>query len=44
LTTSSSRIAWVLRESDGILHIVHEHTSAPIGFADAKAILQREQV
>lgn len=22
---------------------VHEHTSAPIGFADAKAVLQREQ-
>ena len=34
----------VIRELDGVLQIVHEHTSAPIGFEDAKAILQREQM
>jgi ketosteroid isomerase-like protein len=42
LRSMQNRITWVLRENDGVLHIVHEHTSAPIGFEDAKAILQRE--
>ena len=36
-----NRITWVLRESGHVFRIVHEHTSAPIGFEDAKAILTR---
>ena len=42
LRTMQSRITWVLRTSGHALRIVHEHTSAPIGFNDSKAILQRE--
>ena len=30
------------KTSGHVLRIVHEHTSAPIGFEDAKAILKRE--
>lgn len=37
-----NRISWVLKIKGHVLRIVHEHTSAPIGFEDAKAILQRE--
>ena len=37
-----NRISWVLRSSGHVMRIVHEHTSAPIGFEDAKAILTRE--
>lgn len=36
-----NRISWVLRTSGHVLRIVHEHTSAPVGFEDAKAILKR---
>jgi ketosteroid isomerase-like protein len=36
-----NRLSWVLRTSGHVLRIVHEHTSAPIGFEDMKAILQR---
>lgn len=36
-----NRLTWVLKASGGILKIVHEHTSAPVGFEDQKAILQR---
>lgn len=36
-----NRISWVLKTSGHVLRIVHEHTSAPIGFDDAKAILTR---
>lgn len=36
-----NRISWVLRTSKHVLRIAHEHTSAPIGFSDSKAILQR---
>jgi ketosteroid isomerase-like protein len=36
-----NRISWVLRLSGHVLRIVHEHTSAPIGFDDNKAILNR---
>jgi ketosteroid isomerase-like protein len=41
LRTMTNRITWVLRTTGHVLRIVHEHTSAPIGFADSKAILQR---
>ena len=36
-----NRLSWVLKTSGHMLRIVHEHTSAPIGFEDHKAILQR---
>jgi ketosteroid isomerase-like protein len=36
-----NRISWVLKTSGHVLRVVHEHTSAPIGFEDAKAILSR---
>ena len=37
-----NRMSWVLKTSGHVLRIVHEHTSAPIGFEDAKAILERK--
>jgi len=39
LRTMQNRITWVLRETGHVFRIVHEHTSAPIGFEDLKAIL-----
>ena len=42
LRTMQNRISWVLRTSGHVLRIVHEHTSAPIGFTDMKAMLQRD--
>lgn len=41
LRAMQNRISWVLRASGHVLRIVHEHTSAPIGFEDTKAILKR---
>ncbi len=37
-----NRLTWALRTTGHVLRIVHEHTSAPIGFEDQKAILQRQ--
>jgi ketosteroid isomerase-like protein len=37
-----NRITWILRTSGHVLRIAHEHTSAPIGFTDLKAILERK--
>lgn len=42
IRTLQNRISWVLKMTGHVLRIVHEHTSAPIGFEDAKAILKRE--
>lgn len=42
LRSMQSRITWALRTSGHVLRIVHEHTSAPVGFEDMKAILHRE--
>jgi ketosteroid isomerase-like protein len=42
LRAMQNRLTWVLRTSRHVLRIVHEHTSAPLGLADSKAILQRE--
>jgi ketosteroid isomerase-like protein len=42
LRAMQNRITWVLRTTGHVLRIVHEHTSAPIGFNDSKAILRRE--
>lgn len=36
-----NRITWIVRTTGHNLRIVHEHTSAPIGFEDMKAILKR---
>lgn len=44
LRAMQNRITWVLRTTGHVMRIVHEHTSAPIGFNDSKAILQREGV
>ncbi len=41
LRSMHNRMTWGLRTSGHVLRIVHEHTSAPIGFDDQKAILQR---
>ncbi len=41
LRAMQNRITWALRRTGHVLRIVHEHTSAPIGFDDSKAILQR---
>lgn len=42
LRSMQNRISWGLKRSGHVLRIVHEHTSAPIGFEDSKAILRRE--
>jgi ketosteroid isomerase-like protein len=42
LRSMHSRISWVLKSRGHVLRVVHEHTSAPIGFEEAKAMLQRE--
>jgi ketosteroid isomerase-like protein len=41
LRAMQNRLTWALKTSGHVLRIVHEHTSAPVGFDDAKAILQR---
>ncbi len=42
LRTMQNRLSWALKTSGHVLRIIHEHTSAPVGFDDAKAILQRK--
>ena len=42
LRAMQNRISWALQTSGHVLRVVHEHTSAPIGFEDGKAILQRD--
>ena len=37
-----NRITWIVKTAGHQLRIVHEHTSAPIGFEDMKAILKRQ--
>jgi len=42
LRAMDNRLTWALRRTDGPgWRIVHEHTSAPIGFEDSKPILRR---
>ncbi len=41
LRSMQNRLSWVLRTVGHVPRIVHEHTSAPMGFEDQKAILQR---
>ena len=41
LRAMQNRLSWVLQTRGHVLRIVHQHTSAPIGFEDTKAIFQR---
>ena len=41
LRAMQNRLSWGLKTSGHVLRIVHEHTSVPVGFDDAKAILLR---
>lgn len=43
LRSMQNRLSWVLKTSGHVLRIIHEHTSAPVGFDDAKAILLRDK-
>lgn len=43
LRAMQNRISWVLETRGQALRVIHEHTSAPVGFEDAKAILARER-
>lgn len=41
LRAMQNRISWVLKSSGHVLRVIHEHSSAPIGFEDTKALLAR---
>ncbi len=41
LRSMQNRLTWALMRREGTWRIVHEHTSAPIGFEDLKAIIHR---
>lgn len=41
LRAMQNRLSWVLKSSGHVLRVVHEHSSAPIGFEDGKALLKR---
>ena len=41
LRAMQNRLSWALKTSGHVLRIIHEHTSAPVGFEDMKAILHR---
>lgn len=41
LREMQNRLSWGLRTSGHVLRIVHEHTAAPVGFEDMKAMLTR---
>ena len=41
LRAMQNRLTWVLKLGGHAFRIVHEHSSAPVGFEDMKAILQR---
>lgn len=43
LRSMQNRLSWVVDLTGPEPRIVHEHTSAPIGFEDTKAILKRGQ-
>ena len=44
LRAMQNRLTWALKTIGHVPRIVHEHTSAPLGFDDSKGILQRESV
>ena len=39
LRAMQNRLTWTLRTGGHMLGVIHEHTSAPVGFDDQKAIL-----
>jgi ketosteroid isomerase-like protein len=41
LRAMQNRVTWALKTIGHVPRIVHEHTSAPLGFDDSKGILQR---
>ena len=41
LRAMQNRLTWGLKTAGHVPRIVHEHTSAPLGFEDMKGILQR---
>jgi ketosteroid isomerase-like protein len=41
LRAMQNRVTWALMTIGHVPRIVHEHTSAPLGFDDSKGILQR---
>ncbi len=41
LRAMQNRLSWVLKRIGDDWKIVHEHTSAPVGFEDGKVILKR---
>ena len=43
LRAVQNRLSWALKPEGGAWRIFHEHTSAPIGFNDLKAILRRDK-
>ena len=43
LHSMQNRMSWVLREIEDGARIIHEHTSVPVDFGNAKGILLREQ-
>jgi len=42
LRAMQNRISWALKTRGHVLRVVHEHTSAPVGFDDMKAMLHRK--
>jgi ketosteroid isomerase-like protein len=42
LRSMQNRLTWVLRDGSAGWQVIHEHTSLPVGFDDAKAILHRD--
>jgi uncharacterized protein (TIGR02246 family) len=42
LRTMNNRLTWALQAQGVQWRIVHEHTSVPVSFEDAKGMLQRE--
>jgi ketosteroid isomerase-like protein len=42
LRSMQNRMTWGVCITDGFPRVVHEHTSAPIGFENMKAILQKK--
>jgi ketosteroid isomerase-like protein len=42
LRSLQERLTWVLTRKDDCWTIVHQHSSAPISFADKKAIVRRD--
>ena len=42
LRATQNRISWALKTRGHVLRVVHEHTSAPVGFDDMKAMLHRK--